>query len=54
MIFFVNLFFDYDQIFLIETFRDLIVFQISIDLMQMTMFFQKIINFVTQFVKIII
>ena len=54
MIFFVNLFFDYDQIFLIKTFQNLIVFQISIDLMRMIILFQKIINFVTQFVKIII
>ena len=54
MIFFVNLFFNYDQIFLIETFRNLIAFQISIDLIQITIFFKKTINFVMQFVKIII
>ena len=53
MIFFVNLFFDYDQIFLIETFRNLTAFQIFVDLMRMTIFSQKTINSVTQFVKII-
>ena len=54
VIFFVNLFFHYDQIFLIKTFYDLIVFQILFDLMQMMIFIQKIINSVTQFVKTII
>ena len=54
MTFFVNLFFGYDQIFLIETFRNLIVFQTSVDLMRMTIFSQKATNSVTQFVKIII
>ena len=54
MIFFVNLFFDYDQIFLIETFQNLFAFQIFVDLIQMTIFSQKTINFVMQFVKIII
>ena len=53
MTFFVNLFFDYDQIFLIETFRNLTAFQIFVDLMRMTIFSQKTINSVTQFVKII-
>ena len=54
MTFFVNLFFDYDQIFLIETFWNLIAFQTSVNLMRMTIFSQKAINSVTQFVKIII
>ena len=54
MTFFVNLFFDYDQIFLIETSRNLTVFQIFVDLMRMTIFSQKAINSVTQFIRIII
>ena len=54
MIFFMILFFDYDQIFLIETFRNLIVFHTSIDLIRIMIFSQKTINSVTQFVKIII
>ena len=53
MTFFVNLFFNYDQIFLIETFRNLTVFQISVNLIQITIFSQKAINSVTQFVKTI-
>jgi hypothetical protein len=43
----VNLFFEYDQLSLIEKCRDIIVFMISLDLMKMTTIFMKTINFVT-------
>ena len=52
MIFLMNLFSKYDQFFLIEIFRNLTEFQISIKLIRMMIFFQKIINSVTQFCKI--
>ncbi len=42
----VNLFFEYDQLSLIEKCRDMIVFMISLDLMRMTTIFMKAINFV--------
>ena len=41
MIFLMNLFLKYDQFFLIEIFRNLIEFQISIELIQMMIFFSK-------------
>jgi hypothetical protein len=49
----VNLFFEYDQLSLIEKCRDMIVFMISLDLMRMTTTFMKAINFVIQFVQMI-
>ncbi len=50
---FVNLFFEYDQLSLIEKCRDMIVFMTSFDLMKMTTIFMKTINFVIQFVRMI-
>jgi hypothetical protein len=50
---FVNLFFEYDQLSLIEKCRDMTIFMISLDLMKMTTIFMKTINFVIQFVRII-
>jgi hypothetical protein len=49
----VNLFFEYDQLSLIEKCRDMTIFMISLDLMRMTTIFMKAINFVTQFVRMI-
>jgi hypothetical protein len=49
----VNLFFEYDQLSLIEKCRDMTIFMISLDLMKMTTIFMKAINFVTQFVRMI-
>jgi hypothetical protein len=49
----VNLFFEYDQLSLIEKCRDMIAFMISLDLVRMTTIFMKAINFVTQFVRMI-
>jgi hypothetical protein len=49
----VNLFFEYDQLSLIEKCRDMIVFMTSFDLMRMTTIFMKAINSVTQFVRMI-
>jgi hypothetical protein len=42
----VNLFFEYDQLSLIEKCRDMIIFMISLDLIKMTTIFMKAINFV--------
>jgi hypothetical protein len=41
-----NLFFEYDQLSLIEKCKDMIVFMISLDLVKMTIIFMKAINFV--------
>ncbi len=49
----VNLFFEYDQLSLIEKCRDMTIFMISLDLMKMTIILMKAINFVTQFVRMI-
>jgi hypothetical protein len=49
----VNLFFEYDQLSLIEKCRDMIVFMTSLDLVRMTIIFMRAINFVTQFVRVI-
>ncbi len=49
----VNLFFEYDQLSLIEKCRDMIAFMTSFDLMRMTTIFMKTINFVIQFVRIV-
>jgi hypothetical protein len=48
-----NLFFEYDQLSLIEKCKNMIVFMTSLDLMKMITIFMKTINFVTQFVRII-
>ncbi len=42
----VNLFFEYDQLSLIEKCRDMIAFMTSFNLMRMTTIFMKAINFV--------
>jgi hypothetical protein len=49
----IDLFFDYDQLFLVEKCKDMIVFMISLNLMRMTTIFMKAINFVVQFVRIV-
>jgi hypothetical protein len=41
-----NLFFEYDQLSLIEKCRDMTIFMISFNLMKMTTIFMKAINFV--------
>jgi hypothetical protein len=48
-----NLFFEYDQLSLIEKCKDIIVFMTSFDLMKMITIFMKKINFVIQFVQMI-
>jgi hypothetical protein len=53
IVFLMNLFFEYDQLSLIEKCRDMIVFMTSLDLMRMTIIFMKAINSVTQFVRVI-
>jgi predicted RNA methylase len=50
---FVNLFFEYDQLSLIEKCRDMIAFMTSFDLMRMTTIFMKAINSVIQFVRVV-
>ncbi len=50
---FVNLFFEYDQLSLIEKCRDMIAFMTSFNLMKMTTIFMKAINFVIQFDRIV-
>ena len=52
MTFLMNLFSKYDQFFLTEIFRNLTGFQILIELIQMMTFFQKTINSMTQFCRI--
>jgi hypothetical protein len=48
-----NLFFEYDQLSLIEKCRDMIAFMTSFDLMRMITIFMSAINSVTQFVRMI-
>jgi alpha-D-ribose 1-methylphosphonate 5-triphosphate synthase subunit PhnL len=48
-----NLFFEYDQLSLIEKCKDMIVFMTSLDLMKMITILMKTINFVTQLVRMI-
>ncbi len=50
---FVNLFFEYDQLSLIEKCRDMIAFMTSFDLMRMTTILMKTINSVTHFIRIV-
>ena len=52
--FLINFFSEYDQVILIEKFRDLTAFIISLSLLRMTQFSQNTINSMTQFVQIII
>jgi hypothetical protein len=48
-----NLFFEYDQLSLIEKCKNMIIFMTSLDLMKMITIFMKAINSVTQFVRMI-
>ncbi len=48
-----NLFFEYDQLSLIEKCRDMIAFMISFDLMRMITIFMSAINSMIQFVRVI-
>jgi hypothetical protein len=48
-----NLFFEYDQLSLIEKCKDMIVFMTSLDLMRMITILMRAINSVTQFVRMI-
>ena len=50
----INFFFNYDQMMFVEKCRNLTTFMISFELLRMIRFFQKIINSIAQFVKIII
>jgi hypothetical protein len=49
----VYLFFEYDQLSLIEKCRDMIVFMTSLDLVRMTTILMRAINSLTQFVRMI-
>jgi hypothetical protein len=53
IVFLMNLFFEYDQLSLIEKCRNIIVFMTSLNLMKMITIFMKAINFMIQFVWII-
>jgi hypothetical protein len=48
-----NLFFEYDQLSMIEKCRDMIAFMISLDLMRMITILMNAINSMTQFVRVI-
>ena len=50
----INFFFDYDQVMLVEKCRNLTTFIISFELLKIIKLFQKIINSIIQFVRIII
>ena len=50
----INFFFDYDQMMLVEKYRNLTTFMTFLELLKMIKFSQKIINSIVQFVKIII
>ena len=52
--FLINFFFEYDQVILIEKFRDLTAFIIFLSLFRITRLSQSAINSMTQFVRIII
>jgi hypothetical protein len=54
MISFIDLFSEHDQIMLTKIYQDLTVFMTSLKLLQQTTLSQDVINFVAQFVKIII
>jgi hypothetical protein len=53
IVFLMNLFFEYDQLSLIEKCRNMIAFMISLDLMRMITIFMNAINSMTQFVRMI-
>jgi hypothetical protein len=53
IIFLMNLFFEYNQLSLIEKCRNMIAFMISFDLMRMITIFMNAINSMTQFVRMI-
>ena len=50
----INFFFDYDQVMLVEKCRNLTTFIISFKLLKIIKFFQKNINLIAQFIKMII
>ena len=54
MIFLIDLFSKYDQIILTKIYQDLTVFMTFLRLLRQTMLLQDVINFVAQFVRIII
>ncbi len=54
MIFLIDLFSEYDQITLTKIYQDLTVFMTSLKLLWQTMLSQNVINFVAQFVRVII
>ena len=54
VVFLINFFFEYDQVILIEKFRDLTAFMTFLNLFQMIRLSQNVINSMTQFVRIII
>jgi len=54
MIFLIDLFSEYNQITLTKIYQDLTVFMTSLRLLRQTMLSQDVINFVAQFVRIII
>jgi hypothetical protein len=49
----IDLFFDYDQLSLVEKCRDMIVFMISLDLMRMMTILMKATNSMTQFIRVV-
>ncbi len=54
MIFLIDLFSEYDQITLTKIYQDLTAFMTFLRLLRQTMLSQDVINFVTQFVRVII
>ena len=54
VVFLIDFFSEYDQVILIEKFRDLTAFMIFLSLLRMIRFSQSAINSITQFVRIII
>ncbi len=54
MIFLINLFSEYDQITLTKIYQDLTAFMISLRLLRQTTLSQDVINFVAQFIRVII
>ncbi len=49
----IDLFFDYDQLSLVEKCRNMIIFMISLDLVRMTTILMRTTNSVTQFVRVV-
>ena len=50
----INFFFNYDQVMFVEKCRNLTTFMTSLELLRMIKLFQKIINSIAQFVRMII